>query len=303
MPVGGYGRVGAISDYPTFAGMVGEDLDTFFIKLKRRLELKNIDPELWGQVGVECLTGTAAVWAESHEFGRGVGEWERLKLDLRSRFLDMGAKDRRLNEFLHIVRGSDESLDAFVSRFQSVLGKALPSLGAAHDVVALSTLKSSVKDPDACVRILEHERRHGPSLQNAYVLLTEFGQAHARARETARVPRTATVPVTAIEPRAFSETRSPSPSRNREHPKCYTCGGMGHMSRECPTPRGRSAERGKGGKGGRGGKGRNGNLSASRSRSPSADKRWSTYRRPSVPRPSMNVVEEQPAASGDGKRR
>ena len=184
-----------------------------------------------------------------------------------------------------------------------MLGRALPSLGAAHEAVTLNTLKSSIKDPDACVRILEHERRHGASLQHAYVLLTEFGQAHARARETARVPRTVTVPVAAMEPRASSETRSPSPSRPREHNKCYTCGGVGHMSRECPTPRGRSAERGKAGKGGRSGKGRNGNPSASRSRSPSADKRWSTYRRPSVPRPSMNVVEEQPAASGDGKRR
>ena len=112
----------------------------------------------------------------------------------------MGAKDRRLDEFLHIVRGSSESLDACVSRFQSVLGRALPSLGAAHDAMALSTLKLSIKDPDACVRILEHERRHGPSLQHAYVLLTEFGQAHARARDTARVPRTATVPVTAMGP-------------------------------------------------------------------------------------------------------
>ena len=179
----------------------------------------------------------------------------------------------------------------------------MPSFGAAHDAVALSTLKSSIKDPDACVRIPEHERRHGASLQHAYVLLTNFGQAHACARETARVSSTATVPVAAIEPRASSETRSPSPSRPREHNKCYTCGGVGHMSRECPTPRGRSAERGKGGKGGRSGKGRNGNPSASRSRSRSADTRWGTYRRPSVLRPSMNVVKEQPAASGDGKRR
>ena len=66
------------------------------------------------------------------------------------------------------MRGSSQSLDAFVSRFQSVLARALPSLGAAHDAVALSTFKSSIKDPDACVRILEHERRHGPSLQSAY---------------------------------------------------------------------------------------------------------------------------------------
>ena len=92
MPAGGYGRVGAISDYPTFAGMVGEDLDTFFIKLKRRLELKNVDPELWGQVGVECLTGTAAVWAESHEFSKGIGEWDRLKGDLRSLSFGHGGK-------------------------------------------------------------------------------------------------------------------------------------------------------------------------------------------------------------------
>ena len=68
MPAGGYGRVGAISDYPTFAGIVGEGLDVFFVRLTRRLQLKNIDPELWGQVGVECLQGTAAVWAGSHEF-------------------------------------------------------------------------------------------------------------------------------------------------------------------------------------------------------------------------------------------
>ena len=72
MPEGGYGRVGAISDYPTFSGIVGEDLDVFFVKVNRRLQVKNIDPVLWGQVGVECLQGTAAVWAESHEFSKGL---------------------------------------------------------------------------------------------------------------------------------------------------------------------------------------------------------------------------------------
>ena len=94
----------------------------------------------------------------------------------------MGARDRRLDEFLHIVRGTSENVDTYVSKFRSVLGKAAPALGPMHDAVSLSTVKSNIRDPDACVRILEHERRHGASLQSAYTILTEFGQAHTRAR-------------------------------------------------------------------------------------------------------------------------
>ena len=141
MPEGGYGRVGAISDGPNFSGIIGEDPDVFFVRLKRRRQLKNIDPYLWAQVGIECLQGTA-------------GEWDRLRGELGSRFLAMGARDRRLEDFLHIVRAPNESLDTFVSRFQSVLGKAVPALGQTYGTVALSTLKTSIQDPDACVRIL-----------------------------------------------------------------------------------------------------------------------------------------------------
>ena len=85
-----------------------------------------------------------AVWAESREFHKSDGEWDRLKAELGSHFLDMGARDRRLDDFLHIVRAPNENLDTFVSRFQSVLGKAAPSLGQSWDTMALSTLKTSI---------------------------------------------------------------------------------------------------------------------------------------------------------------
>ena len=60
-----YAKVGAISNYPHFSGLANEDPDIFFKNLRRRLILKNVDPNLWAQVGVECLDGTTRLSPEN----------------------------------------------------------------------------------------------------------------------------------------------------------------------------------------------------------------------------------------------
>ena len=107
-------------------------------------------------------------------------------------------RDKRLADFLAIERKTDQRLDAFVSQFPHDLGRLSTALPGQ---VVLSTLKRGIKDPQAVLRVMEEERRFGPSLDCAYVTITDYARAHEFSHTAANLARSTTpTPVAAMQP-------------------------------------------------------------------------------------------------------
>ena len=268
-------------DPPFFHGRVNEDVDTWIAKVGDFLYLTEANSRQQVAYAATLLLEAAADWWVAllkERYGRRPDDWAEFTVLLSKRFGSNTRVDRARAELRNIRQGQAETVRAYSTRFEALLGK-LPTfdkewaktqfIWGLHQRTAELVTISSPGDLHTAINQaekVEMARNFAASGQSGQksgnMGRGRGGWQRGRGRfnavqsqGTSQGQGQSGGGQIAVQSVQASNTNAAAISRNQ----CRRCGGWGHWSTECPSPYNAMQQRGQRGRsirGRRGGRGR-----------------------------------------------
>ena len=220
--------------WPTFSGEPGENVRTWLRKMEFAFEAHKTAGEDKVVHAALCLKDKASEWfmqlARIHD-GKPFNDWAGLAREALERFEPEDLQYQLRGRLREIKQ--DTTLDEYISRFHNLLSQV--DNMAEVDKVAFFT--------DGLKTNLRYEvGRQGPQTLKAAIRLAESTYNALRVNglleaspwsvASPRVP--AKVEPTAME---IDNLERRSWNSDADSRRCYNCQGIGHIARQCPSPR------------------------------------------------------------------
>ena len=244
-------------DPPVFHGWANEDVSTWVAKVSDFFYLTEATPRQQVAYAATLLQDAAADWWIAllrERYGLRPNDFQEFAVMLEKRFGSSTRVDRARAALRDIRQGQSETVRAYSTRFEGLLGK-LPSFDQdwaktqfvwdLHSRVAELVTISGPADLHLAIRKAEEIEmarnlasggQSGQKMQNQTRGRGRFqrGRGRFNAVQTVNPGQPQNVPIQQTQPFAIQSVQSTN-TTGKVNAQCYNCGGYGHFYWECPS--------------------------------------------------------------------